>query len=143
MSKGNVSQTSFMRTLGAQFTLEDDGSVSATWRIGTAQAGPPAHAHGGALATLLDEAMGAAAWLAGYRVLAVHLSFDYKQPVPVDLPIRIRARVDRQEGRKVFTSGTITLPDDTVAVTGAGIFVEAPHLIGDAPGFTYTPERRE
>ena len=88
--------------------------------------------------------MGAAAWFTGKRVLAVHLSFDYLQPVPVGAAIRIRASVERQEGRKVFTTGVILLPDDAVAVRGSGIFVEAPSLFDDREhGFTYLPDQHE
>ncbi len=144
MSKGIVNRTTFMQTLGAEFVLQDDDSVSGTWIVGAAQMGPPDHAHGGALATLLDEAMGAAAWFTGKRVLAVHLSFDYQRPVPVGALIRINGSVERQEGRKVFTSGAILLPDETVAVRGSGIFVEAPHLLENTElGFTYLPDRQE
>ncbi len=144
MSKGLVNRTTFMQTLGAQFTLEDDDSVSGTWVVGAAQMGPPDHAHGGALATLLDEAMGAAAWFTGKRVLAVHLSFDYQRPVPVGALIRINGSVERQEGRKVFTTGVILLPDETIAVRGSGIFVEAPRLLENTElGFTYLPDRQE
>ncbi len=144
MSKGIVKRTTFMQTLGAQFVLEDDDSVSGTWVVGAAQMGPPDHAHGGVLATLLDEAMGAAAWFTGKRVLAVHLSFDYRLPVPVGAPIRIFGSVERQEGRKVFTTGAILLPDETVAVQGSGIFVEAPHLLENTElGFTYLPDQQE
>ena len=34
MSKGTVNGTIFMRTLGAQFILQDDDSVTATWVVG-------------------------------------------------------------------------------------------------------------
>ncbi len=144
MSKGIVNRTTFMQTLGAQFVLQDDDSVSAEWVVSAALMGPPAHAHGGALATLLDEAMGAAAWFTGKRVLAVHLSFDYLRPVPLGALIRINGSVERQEGRKVFTVGAILLPDETIAVRGSGIFVEAPHLLENTElGFTYLPNRQE
>jgi acyl-coenzyme A thioesterase PaaI-like protein len=92
--------------------------------------GPPGHAHGGSLATLLDEAMGASAWFAGYRVVAVNLNIDLKLAVPLHVEVVLRGRVERKEGRKVFTTGELLLPDGRVAIEGRGVFIEAPQLVG-------------
>jgi hypothetical protein len=40
----------------------------------------------------------------------------------------MEARLSGQEGRKVFATGEICLRDGTVAVSGRGIYVEAPQL---------------
>ena len=69
--------------------------------------------------------MGAAAWHWGDPVVAANLNFDYRAPVPLDTPITISGRVERGEGRKVFTSGEITLPGGVVAVEGTGLWVTA------------------
>lgn len=140
MSKALVNGSAFARLLGARFIAEDDRSMSASVTVGAALEGPPGYAHGGSLTALLDEAMGASAWYAGYRVLAVHLSADFKRPVPVGAEIRVTAQVERREGRKVFTTGAILLPDGTLAVSGSGIFVDAPQiLLESTPGFSFTP----
>ena len=140
MSIAVVNGSTFARWLGARFVVEDDGSVSATVTVAETQEGPPGYAHGGALATLLDEAMGAAAWYAGYRVLAVHLGIDYKRPAPVGAEVRVHGQVERREGRKAFTSGTITLGDGMVAVNGSGIFVDAPNVLPETMyGFSFSP----
>ncbi len=73
-----------------------------------------------------------AAWHAGHRSFAAHLDFDYRQPVPPGVEIRVSAGVERIEGRKAFTSGTLTLPDGSVAVEGSGIFVAVEGLREDA-----------
>ena len=39
--------------------------------------GPPGHAHGGSMAAVLDEAMGAAAWMEGHLVVAVRLATSF------------------------------------------------------------------
>jgi len=95
--------------------------------------GPPLHLHGGASASLIDEAMGVAVWYAGYRVVAVNLNFSLKAPVPLGIEITVSGWVERAEGRKVFTAGKITLPNGVIAVEGQGIFIEAPHLFDDHP----------
>lgn len=140
MAQAVVHGSKFAKWLGARFIVEDDGSVSAAVIITDTQEGPPGYGHGGMLATLLDEAMGASAWYAGYRVLAVHLGIDYKRPVPVGEEIRVHGQVERREGRKAFTSGTITLADGTVAVNGGGIFVDAPNVLPETLyGFSFSP----
>lgn len=114
--------------MGLTWYVEEDGSIFASFILSEAQQGPPGHAHGGAAAAILDEAMGAAVWYAGYNVAVVHLSLDYRKPLPLHQPLSCRARMERQDGRKLHASGEIYLPDGTVAVRARGIFVPAPHL---------------
>jgi acyl-coenzyme A thioesterase PaaI-like protein len=115
---------------GAQFYAAENGQIIGRVQVDDSKQGPPGHVHGGALATLIDEAMGASAWFSGYRVVAVHLEFDLKLAVPLNIEITMRGWVVRREGRKVFTAGELLLPDGRIAVTGSGIFVEAPQLVG-------------
>ncbi|MDE3156231.1 MAG: PaaI family thioesterase [Acidobacteriota bacterium] len=65
--------------------------------------GPPGHAHGGSMAAVLDEAAGAAAWLAGHQVLIARLTTDFRQVLPLGTDARLDAWVERVEGRKVTT----------------------------------------
>ena len=51
--------------MGVVWYALDDKSIFAEVTLNDAQQGPPGFAHGGASAALLDEAMGAAVWLAG------------------------------------------------------------------------------
>ena len=125
-----------METMGVQFYVLEDGTVAADFTVTEAQQGPPGYAHGGALASLLDEAMGAASWFSGNRTLSVHLGFDYKRPVAVGAAIHISGQVVGREGRKVLTSGSILLAEGSVAVSADGIFVDAPQLLGSTPGFS-------
>ena len=111
--------------MGVQWIIDDDKSLFAEHTLSQYQQGPPGHAHGGASASLLDEAMGLCVWAAGYRVLAVNININYKRMVPLGEPIIIRGRVDDVSGRTIRTTGEITLQDGTVAVTGTGIYVES------------------
>lgn len=124
----------------AKYYADSQGNVHGTIWIDAAKEGPPGHAHGGSLATLIDEAMGASAWNHGYRVVAANLNFDYRKPVPLDTEIHVYGTVERKEGRKVFTRGHITLPDGTVAVEGTGIFVEAPQYFGSEGYNPFLPD---
>lgn len=117
------------RSMGLTW-FEENGEIFAGFTFNEGQQGPPGHLHGGASAAVLDEAMGAAVWTAGLRVVAVNLEINYKQPVPLGQKVRIRARVQERHERKVLTTSEILLPDGSVAVTGRGIYVPAPHLVG-------------
>jgi uncharacterized protein (TIGR00369 family) len=140
LSRGLVRGSKLIEAMGVQFYALEDGTVAADFTIGEAQQGPPGYAHGGALASLIDEAMGAASWFSGNRSVSVHLGFDYKQAVPVGATIHISGQVNRREGRKTFTSGSIWLADGSLAVSGDGLFVDAPQLLGSTPGFTLESE---
>lgn len=113
------------------FLDEQDGSITARLVFTLAQQGPPGCAHGGALAAVLDEAMGAAVWRAGHAVAAVHLEVDYRCPVPLGEEVTVRARIAEDGERKLTASGEIALPDGTTAASARGVYVEAPHLFGE------------
>jgi acyl-coenzyme A thioesterase PaaI-like protein len=115
-------------SIGLTWYTDENGMIFSEFTLTEAQQGPPGHAHGGASAAILDEAMGAAVWRAGYNVAVVNLEINYHLPLPLGQPLKLEARLAGQEGRKVFASGEIRLPDETVAVSGRGIYVEAPQL---------------
>jgi len=115
---------------GAQFMLDENGDIRGIVTMDDSKQGPPGHAHGGSLAALIDEAMGAAAWNRGHRVLAANLNINYRRPVPLGTEITLVGRVDRTEGRKIYTSGAVMMPDREIAVEGTGLFIEAPQYFG-------------
>jgi acyl-coenzyme A thioesterase PaaI-like protein len=118
-------------SIGVTWFLSDEGEVHAEPVFNAAQQGPPDHAHGGASAAVLDEAMGVAVWSAGYSVVAVNLEINYKKPVPLGKTFIVKARIAEVHPRKILTTGEILLPDGSVAVTGRGIYVEAVHMFKD------------
>ena len=115
-------------SIGVIWHQNTDGTIHADFTFTAAHQGPPAHVHGGASAAVLDEAMGAVVWRAGYSVVAVNLEINYKKPVPLGQSMVIEARIDKIHPHKVLTTSEIRLPDGSVAVTGRGIYVEAPQL---------------
>lgn len=114
--------------IGLTLWVDDDGVITSDFTLGDAQQGPPGHAHGGASAAILDEAMGLVVWAAGLKVAAVNIEINYHKPVPLHQPLTLEARVTEHDGRKAFSTGEIRLPDGTVAVSGRGIYVSAPKL---------------
>jgi len=115
-------------SIGLTLWVDDDGIMTSEFTLNDAQQGPPRHAHGGASAAILDEAMGLVAWAAGLKVAAVNLEINYHKPLPLHQPLTLEARVTEHDDRKAFSMGEIRLPDGTVAVSGRGIYVIAPKL---------------
>jgi len=60
--------------IGVTWYAREDGSIFTDVTLTEAQQGPPGLAHGGASAALLDEAMGAAVWQAGYKAVSIGLN---------------------------------------------------------------------
>jgi uncharacterized protein (TIGR00369 family) len=123
-----VSNRNINDGIGVQWYINDDKNIIGEVTLSDRQEGPPLHAHGGASAAMLDEAMGTAAWNAGHMVVAVDLHVTYKHPVPLGQKVQIHGLVDHKEGRKIFTAGEILLEDGTIAATSTGVFVEAPEM---------------
>jgi uncharacterized protein (TIGR00369 family) len=123
-----VCGTANPHSIGIRWYASDDGTIVGTVALTDSQQGPPKLAHGGASAALLDEAMGAAVWLAGHQVAAVNLNVDYHKPLPLGAEITIRARIAEQAEKAIHTSGEITIADGTVVVSAKGVYVEARHL---------------
>ena len=92
------------------------------------QQGPPGHAHGGASAAVLDEAMGAVCWQTGLQVLLANRNLDYHLPVPLGTTMRLEAWVDRVAGRKAFAKSHLLLPTGETAVSGTGLYIHSPAL---------------
>jgi uncharacterized protein (TIGR00369 family) len=125
--------------IGIRWFLCDDGALTGQIALNDGQQGPPGHAHGGALAALLDEAMGLAVWAAGLKVAAVNLNVDFRRPVPLGQPITVTGRVAEQSGRAIHSEGEIRLPDGEIAAAGRGVYVEAPHLFETINGLGASP----
>lgn len=128
------------QNLGIKWYRErrEDGSlmIVTEFKFDIHQQGPPLHAHGGASAAVLDEAMGVVAWQSGLQVVLANMSLDYRRPIPLDQQVRVEAWVKDRTERKVFTYARLILPDGKTAVSGTGLYVEAAHLFENSEFIT-------
>lgn len=108
----------------AYFRRPADGALVGRAWFGPGTQGPPGHAHGGATAALLDEAMGFCCWLAGHRVVAVSIQVEFRKMVPVGAVTTLEAAVERSEGRKVYPRARLLLPGGELAAESGGLFLE-------------------
>jgi len=100
----------------------DQHLVGRVW-FGPETEGPPGHAHGGAVAAALDEALGAAAWAAGHPVVVARLTVDFRAMVPLGIDAAFDAWVEGVDGRKIRTRARLAGADGEVLAEGHAICV--------------------
>lgn len=96
--------------------------VGRAW-FGPGAEGPPGYAHGGSMAAVLDEAMGAAAWTAGHKVVAVQLDTSFRRMLPLGTDALLEAWVERVQGRKVWAAGRLVSDSGEVFAEAKALFV--------------------
>ena len=116
--------------IGITMFVDDDGVLTSEFTLNEAHQGPPGHTHGGASAAILDEIMGLVVWAAGHKVVAANININYRKMLPLHQPLFAEARITQVSERKIISEGEIKLADSTVAVSGSGVYVIAPHLFG-------------
>ncbi|HCB33635.1 MAG TPA: hypothetical protein DEP66_00290 [Acidimicrobiaceae bacterium] len=102
-------------SVGVTFRRESDTAVTATCTLDPMFAGPPERAHGGMIAAVFDEVMGALIRMRGRQAFTAGLTVDYRAPTPLGEPLRFRAWVVATERRKVTLRGTADGPDGLCA----------------------------
>ncbi|MFC6152966.1 PaaI family thioesterase [Nocardioides yefusunii] len=104
------------------FAYETD-RVWAEFTPGALFEGPPGHMHGGVIAMFLDQVLGELAVHLNRPGLTANLSVDYLKPTKLNTVLRIEAWVERTEGFKTWTTGTVSTADGTVCAKGTGLFI--------------------
>lgn len=85
--------------------------------------GAPGLAHGGIISAAVDEGMGYLLWLLATPAVTARLEVDFVRPVPVGSRLELDGRLDRVEGRRIFTSMTGRLGGD-VAVRAKALYIK-------------------
>jgi acyl-coenzyme A thioesterase PaaI-like protein len=99
-----------------------DGEVVGHVICGRTYEGPPGHVHGGIVAGLFDEVLGAAQGLSGHAGMTGRLTVHYRKPTPLDTPLELRARPVRADGRKILVAGTLHA-GGLLCAEGEGLFI--------------------
>ena len=110
-----VCGTENSKRIGVKWSYNENNEVFCNTVLTKEQQGPPNYAHGGASAALLDEAMGFAGWVAGYKIVSVNLNINYIKPVPLGLEIQVHGKIVKKDGKKIFAKGEIIFENDVVA----------------------------
>ena len=91
--------------------------------FGAAYEGPPGYVHGGIIALAFDEMLGMANIASGHPGMTGTLKVRYRRPTPLYREVSFEAWVDRVEGRRIMTRGTLSCDDDLCAECD-GVFVQ-------------------
>lgn len=84
--------------------------------------GPPGHVHGGIVAAAFDEVLGMVQSMTGNPGMTGRLIVNYRSPTPLYREVVFHGKVDRIEGRKIFTSGTL-YAGDVLCAESEGLFI--------------------
>jgi acyl-coenzyme A thioesterase PaaI-like protein len=115
--------------LQAAFYELEGGLVVAVFTPRDQHQGYPGRLHGGVAAAVLDETIGRAIRLRHGDELwgvTIELSTRFRQPVPLNEPLRVVGRITQESRRHFSGTGEILLAGGSVAVEAAGRYLKYP-----------------
>ena len=96
-------------------------------RFGSAYEGPPGCVHGGYIAGAFDELLGATQSLSGNPGMTGRLTVHYRSPTPLHTDLRMHGELEKVEGRKIFTHGSLFAPEtdggERLCAEAEGLFI--------------------
>ncbi len=93
--------------------------------FGAAYQGAPGCVHGGFVAAIFDEALGMATVFSGKPGMTAWIKVSYRKPTPLETPLRIVARMDEMDGRKIRASAEL-FAEDLLVAEADGLFISIP-----------------
>jgi acyl-coenzyme A thioesterase PaaI-like protein len=115
--------TSLEGLVSLRYFQRPDNSLVAVAKFGPLSEGAPGQIHGGMILTVLDEALGGAAWLAGHPVLTVHLETEFRASVPVNAELLVETAIVAVRHRVVFVEGALIGQDGKTYAGARGRFL--------------------
>jgi uncharacterized protein (TIGR00369 family) len=112
--------------LRLKFFIDADKNVVCHFRLARRFAGPPGHAHGGIIATLLDEAMSKSNRARGILAMTRHLEVQYLRPVPLGQPLTLTAHHLDTHGRRNHTEAQLADATGQILASARAVFVTVP-----------------
>ena len=115
--------------LRLKFVLDEEQKrFICRFRLDRRFAGPPAHSHGGIIATILDEAMGKVSKLHDIVALTSTMTVEYLKPVPLFKTLVVEGWEGSVRGRKHLRRAEIRNGNGEVLARSRGTFIEIdPH----------------
>ena len=107
-----------------KFLLDDDGRhFVCRFRLSERFWGPPKHAHGGIIATILDEAMGKVNKLRHVIAVTSKMTVEYLKPVPLGKPLVAVGWGKSVRGRRHINLAEIRNQKGEVLARSQGTFI--------------------
>jgi len=106
------------------FHYDEDGKHAyCDFTLDAKYQGPPGHAHGGIIATILDEAMGKVNKLRNVVALTKKMDVEYMKPVPLHAKLRTVGWEKTVDGRKHRNIAEIRDGNGEVLARSEGLFI--------------------
>ena len=112
------------RTSVTYFRDPADNHLYASVWFGPASEGPPEAVHGGAIAAVLDEAMGAVCWMNGHPVVGARITINYLHLTPLGFSGRVESWIENVERRTMFIKSRLTDEAGKVHAEGDALFIQ-------------------
>src|ERR1043166_9729935 len=107
-----------------KFFLDHDAKhANCQFKLSRKYTGPPGHAHGGIIATILDEAMGKVNRFRNVLALTSAMEIRYLKPVPLGKPLTVSGYEQSVEGRKHINVAEIKNGEGQVLARSVGTFI--------------------
>lgn len=110
--------------LRLNFFVDEKHTIVCQVRLARRFEGPPGHAHGGIIATLLDEAMSKANRQFGVLAMTRQMEVEYLKPVPLGTRLLLMGRRTGASGRSHRCEAEIANDKGMVLARAKGLFIE-------------------
>lgn len=105
------------------FFDEENRQAVCNFKLTKRYTGPPGHAHGGIIATILDEAMGKINKLRSVVALTKSMSVEYLRPVPLRQSLTVVGREQQVSGREHTNVAEILNEQGEILARSTGKFI--------------------
>jgi acyl-coenzyme A thioesterase PaaI-like protein len=109
-------------SLGLSFVLEGE-RVRSEFVLDRRHEGAPGFAHGGAVATALDDTLGTMLVALKRPAVTGRLEIDYRRPAFIGRRFKLEAWVESIDGRKIWLAGEMR-EDGEVIASARALFIE-------------------
>jgi uncharacterized protein (TIGR00369 family) len=110
--------------LGLMFTFDEERkSYVCHFRLSRRHTGPPGYAHGGIIATILDEAMGKANRISKVTAVTQSMTVEYLRLVPLDKPLVAEGRQRSIKGRVHVNVAELRSVEGEILARSEGTFI--------------------
>lgn len=109
--------------LRLKFYTDEAGRILSRIKVPRRFEGPPGYMHGGAIATLMDEAMSKANRARGVTAMTRQMEVEYLRPVPLGVPLQLEGRLLKAEGRKHYCEAEVTDAQGRILARAKGLFL--------------------
>jgi acyl-coenzyme A thioesterase PaaI-like protein len=104
--------------------MERDGErVRGSVTLDGRHQGAPGYAHGGAVTTILDDALGMLLFVLRRPAVTARIEVDFRRPAYLGRPFDVEAWVDRIDGRKLWMLAELRERGELIA-SARSLFVE-------------------